>query len=392
MIKEEKKSHHPAPQLHQVKIAFITNFCSHYAIKLFELIAQKYDTEFYFTGGQEGYWEKKNKLWTGHFNGKYLKGFHLFPKIKITPGLLNLLLRKYDVFIKTIDDRFALPFTFLLSKILRKPFILWTGIWAHPQTLIHKTTYCLTRYLYQHADAIVTYGDHVKEYLVNLGIEGEKIFCAYHSTDNSIYNKTVFSEEKQKLRESLGLKKEKIIIFVGRLEACKGLNYLTEAAAGIQEPKVCLVFLGEGPQRETIEEDCKRWGIEYRFLNYVNNQELYRYYAMADVFVLTSITTKDFKEPWGIVINEAMNQGCPVVATDAVGAAMGGLVENGINGLIVPEKDSFALRHTLETILTNDQIRQSMGEAARRKIEGWTPGKTSEGFFLAVEYVLGKYS
>jgi hypothetical protein len=77
-----------------------------------------------------------------------------------------------------------------------------------------------------------------------------------------------------------------------------------------------------------------------RFAGYVPSRETRPYYALADLFVLPSITTASFKEPWGLVVNEAFNQGVPVIASDAVGAAAGGLVQSGVNGLIVPERDS----------------------------------------------------
>ena len=66
-------------------------------------------------------------------------------------------------------------------------------------------------------------------------------------------------------------------------------------------------------------------------------------YAACDVLVVPSIRTRTFREPWGLVVNEAMNRGLPVIASDAVGAAAGGLVRDGVNGLVVPAGDSAAL-------------------------------------------------
>jgi len=123
------------------------------------------------------------------------------------------------------------------------------------------------------------------------------------------------------------------------------------------------------------------------FLDYMKNDELYAFYAMADVFALPSITTKTFKEPWGMVVNEAMNQGCPVVATNAVGAAAGGLVRNGINGFIVPEKDSTALREALGNILNDEDIRSKMSAASKRIISEYTVESKAEGFRQAIAFV-----
>ena len=84
-----------------------------------------------------------------------------------------------------------------------------------------------------------------------------------------------------------------------------------------------------------------------QFVGYVSPEEALTYYATADLFVLPSITMPTGKEPWGLVINEAMNQGLPVIATEAVGAAAGGLVQAGVNGFIVPERDSEAIAQAM---------------------------------------------
>lgn len=374
-----------------MKIAFVTNICTHYVVRLFELLAGMRDTVFYFTGGYETYWEKKNKIHLGNFKSRILKGFLLAPRLKISPGLFGLFFKKVDIFIKSLDDRFALILVFLAAKIRKKPFILWTGLWHHPQTWVHQRTFWMTQQIYHHSDGIVVYGQHVKKYLEDLGVDSEKIFIAPHSVNNERYNICVSMEEKQELRKCLDIGDRKITLYVGRLEQCKGLDDLIEAIQGMNTTQVHLLFIGDGSLREQFEQKCRRYAISHKFLNHVPNEELYRYYAMADIFVLPSVTTRDFKEPWGLVINEAMNQGCPVITTDAVGAAAGGLVEDGKNGFIVPERDSLALKKAMETLLKDDDLRRRMGREARDKIERWGgPEQTVLGFIEAIEFVRGK--
>lgn len=372
------------------KTVFVTNICTHYVVRLFELLGEKYDIRYLFTGGYESYWEGKNKLWMGDFNGRYLKGFFLLPKVKITPGLFSLLFKRFDIFIKTIDDRFALPFVFLAAKLQRAPFILWTGIWQHPNTFVHKISFAFMKFIYKQSDAIITYGEHVKKYLVHLGVNADKIFCAPHSVDNSVFNKFVSAEEKNKVKKDLGISQGKIILYVGRLDLCKGLDYFVEAVSRANITDINILFIGTGKQKEVLEGKCKRLSIRHYFLGHISNQDLYSYYAIADIFVLPSVSTKDFKEPWGLVINEAMNQGCPVITTDAVGAAMGGLVEDGINGFILPEKNSDKLGIAIKKLIDNEELLQRMREAARTKIKNWTPTQTREGFIQAIDYVLAQ--
>ncbi len=373
-----------------MKIAFITNMCTHFLVRPFEILATKYEVDFYFTGGQESYWEKKNKPWLGNFKGKYLKGFYIFPKIKVTLSLFSLLFKKYDLVIKSIDDRFALPLCFLFSKLTGKPFVLWTGLWMHPVTFFHKISYYFTKYIYRHSDAIVVYGDHVRRYLVELGIPDEEIFCAWQTVHNGFFNKPVSNEEKLILRKKLGLSQEKVVLYVGRLEEVKGLDFLIDAVSMIKNLPASLLFIGEGIQRKSLEEKCKKLNVKYRFLPHIQNAELYKYYAIADLFVLPSITTIKFKEPWGLVINEAMNQGCPIVSTNAVGAAVGGLVQNGRNGFVVHEKDSRKLEEAIEFILKDEKLAKSMGERSKEIIKNWTYSRMADGFCDAVEYAVNR--
>lgn len=370
-----------------MKIIFVTNMCTHYVVGLFENLTKQYDIQFYFTGGDEAYWEKRNKVCSGNFRGQYLNGFRIGKCFKMSWLLFSLFWKPWDVMIKTIDDRFALPVCFVAAKIRRKPFVLWTGLWHHPQSCIHRIFYPLTEFIYRHSEAIVVYGSHVKDYLVKLGINKKKIFIAFHSIDNTQFNGDVSEERKQVLKKKCGITRKKVILYVGRLEECKGLDYLIEALAQLPQKDFSMLFIGCGSQKEKFEARCSQCGFEYKFLDYVENEKLFEYYALADIFVLPSVTTADFKEPWGLVINEAMNQGCAIVATNAVGAAAGGLVDNGKNGLVVQERSAKALQEALERILNNAVLLNQMRTESKKKIETWTSLRTSEGFSQAIQYV-----
>jgi glycosyltransferase involved in cell wall biosynthesis len=107
-------------------------------------------------------------------------------------------------------------------------------------------------------------------------------------------------------------------------------------------------------------------------------------YAAADVLVLPSIRTATFTEPWGFVINEAMHQGTPVIATDAVGAVAGGLVRDGRNGLVVPERDPEALAARLSTLAAGPELRERLGTAARGDVAPYTPAAWAGGMARAL--------
>lgn len=371
------------------KIFFVTNMNTHYTVKLYELLSQRLDVEYYFTGGEETYTDQRTKSTMGHFKGEYLSGVFLLPKFRFTPKLFSILFRKYDVMIKTIDDRFALPVTFLCAKLQRRPFIFWVGLWHHPQTLFHKVSYLFTKLIYNYSDAIVVYGEHIKQYLITLGINKEKIFCAPHAVDNSFFNKDVSQVEKNEIKAQLNVSEKQVLLYVGRLEPCKGLEYLLEAVSMLKGRTV-MVFIGTGSLRKSMEQRSVELNVQSRFLEFIPNSQLYKYYAVADIFILPSISTKHFKEPWGLVVNEAMNQGCPIVATNAVGAAVGGLVEDGKNGFVVQEKNSEELRKAINKLVLDEPLRFRMSAASKEKIRNWTQENMAQGFVDAIRYVKQK--
>ncbi len=359
-------------------------------VRLYEIIAESLSIDYYFTGGNEEYSDKKLKGCIGNFSGQFLKGFFILPKFKITPSLLSVFSRDYAVYVKTVDDRFAVFITFIMAKIMRKPFVLWTGLWHHPETFFHKCTWGITKVIYQYSDAIITYGDHVKDFLIQCGISSEKIFSAGHAIDNQKFNKCVSEDEKRSLKEEIGVSCGKIVLFVGRITECKGIRYLVEALEQMKNEHLNFVVIGSGGDQQNITDRLQFQGIKSFFLGHILHDELYKYYAIADVFVLPSITTKYFKEPWGLVVNEAMNQSCPIIATNAVGAAAGGLVKSGENGFVVKEKNSQDLKDALIKILSNDELRIKMGRMSKEKIIPWTPEKASLGFKRAIHYAMEK--
>ena len=88
-----------------------------------------------------------------------------------------------------------------------------------------------------------------------------------------------------------------------------------------------------------------------------------------------------------MVVNEAMNQGCPAVVTDAVGAGVGGLVRDGVNGFVVPEKNADALAAAIDKILCDDALASQMRARTSEIIKGWTFSKWADGFLKAIQYV-----
>ena len=136
-----------------------------------------------------------------------------------------------------------------------------------------------------------------------------------------------------------------------------------------------LVLAGEGPLE--IPGALSRGRCEAT--------DLRNLYAGSDVVVVPSVPTRDFLEPWGLVVNEAFHQGVPVIATDAVGAAAGGLVRHERTGLVVPAGDAEALRaRAPPPPATTPRCARRLGAAGRAAAAAYTPAAWAEGMSRAL--------
>ena len=286
---------------------------------------------------------------------------------------------RYRAVISGLGGRLALPGSYLAARARGVPFVLWATIWSHPRSPAHALSLLPTRELYRRADAVATYGPHVSEY-VRRYRKRDGVFEAPQAVEADLFAAPVPEPERRAAREYLGAAGDApLVLFVGRLERQKGLEVLLEAwrLAELGRGAV-LALAGEGPLRDGAQ------GPSVRALGYVPRAWLPALYAAADVLVLPSVRTATFVEPWGLVVNEAMHQGTPVIASDAVGAVAGGLVRDGRNGLVAPAGDARALATLLEAVGTNPDLRERLGAAARQDVSPFTARAWSEGMGRAL--------
>jgi glycosyltransferase involved in cell wall biosynthesis len=147
--------------------------------------------------------------------------------------------------------------------------------------------------------------------------------------------------------------------------------------AGLSAPSTALVLVGDGPIR------ARAVATGAACLEGTQPPEQVRnFYAGSDVVVVPSIPTRDFLEPWGLVVNEAFNRGVPVIATDAVGAVAGGLMQHERTGLVVPAEDAPALAAALRRLHDDPELRSRLGAAGREAVrayshEAWAGGMSA---------------
>jgi glycosyltransferase involved in cell wall biosynthesis len=375
---------------HSPRVLVVTNFATHYRAPLFELMHEKLGAEFvFFSRGGEEYWQAHLGVASGRFPGTTAYGGPRVGKAHLNLDLAKeLRSRDFDVVVKCMNGRIELPMTYAAARRRGAAFVLWTGMWMHPRTTFHRLSHPATRWIYRHADAVVTYGTHVSQYVVSEGADGNGVFAAENAVDNARYSLPADAGARA-FRERFASGHERIVLAVSRLVPQKGLEVLIDSLENLK-PAVSLVIVGTGPSAQSLSERAAGRGVTLHLVEGLAPGELPPAYAAADVFVMPSITTRTVRETWGLACNEAMCQGTPVVATTAVGAAVGGLVVNDDTGLVVAEGDVEALRAALERLLRDGILAARLGERGRTRVARTNYANMIDGFDRAIHHALDR--
>lgn len=358
------------------RIAFIDYFATHYRRRLYEELARRTDADFYFFADErERYWNRKIPLVDqGDFHREELRRYRIAGQA-VMPGLAaRLSPRRYDAVIKSLNGKLMLPLVYGTSQARRLPFVLWTGMWHHPTTRVHDATRPLTERVYHGAGAIVAYGEHVKRFLIQSAkVDPDKIFVAGQAVEPERFTAI------EPLREG-----PPAVLFIGQFEERKGLTDLLDAFATVDDPGARLRLVGNGTMEAELAQRAAH-DPRLEIVGYLPQDELPGALRQARCLVLPSITTALDKEPWGLVVNEAMHAGVPVIATDAVGAAAGGLIDDDRNGLIVPERNVAALSAALRRLTGDPALAAEMGDRARHDVARFSHSAMADAFEAAVE-------
>jgi rhamnosyl/mannosyltransferase len=167
-------------------------------------------------------------------------------------------------------------------------------------------------------------------------------------------------------REGFSTDETPTVLFVGRLNYYKGVEYLLDAMAMIEE-SVNLRIVGDGALRSDLEQRARSLGIDdrVRFLGQVDDETLHACYEAASLFVLPSIEPS---EAFGIVQLEAMAHGLPVINTD-LPTGVPWVSPDGKTGITVPPRNARALADAIDELLLNSERRDAYSRAARNRVE-----------------------
>jgi glycosyltransferase involved in cell wall biosynthesis len=292
---------------------------------------------------------------------------------RINPGILFALLRgRYDAVIfflgwGTVTSLLGMA----VCRLAGIPFLLWSDSSFPPpeDTFWRRLRARALRGVLRRAQGFLVSGELNADYYRHYGVERNRMFLVPLAIDNERFSRasSMTADDRRELRSRFGVHSDQIaIIFSAKLLPRKDPLTLLRAIERMRHrARAVVVFLGDGELRGNLETYARENGIAARFAGFLNQTELPRHYAMGDVFVLPSIV-----EPRGVVINEAMVSGLPVVVTDRCGSIRD-IVRDGDNGFVYPAGDADTLAERLDELAESHDLRERMGQRSREIIAGW---------------------
>lgn len=245
----------------------------------------------------------------------------------------------------------------------------------------------LHRRLLARFDACLAIGEANRGFYRSNGVPAERIFTVPYFVDGSRFQQQAerLRPRRAALRRDWGIgPDDACFLFVGKLVPKKRLLDLLRACelAWRDERSVRVLVVGTGEVWEEARDLARRLDLPVTFTGFLNQSGISRAYVAADCLVLPS----DYGETWGLVVNEAMHHGLPVVVSDRVGCGPD-LVEDGVTGRVFPFGDVGALARVLVELARDRARRQAMGESARRWVERFSADRAVEGTLEGVAFV-----
>lgn len=330
-----------------MRVLFLTNVPSPYRVDFFNTLGKLCDLTVLFETQNA---KSRNVAWVAEdivsFKAIYLKGIRIGEAEALSFAALKYLSKKkYDIIVVGMYSSPTGMLAIEYMRIKKIPFILSSdgGIKKADKGIKH----WMKKHFISAATGWLSTGKVTKEYLLYYGAKEEKIYQYPFTSvkEKDILNQPLNPIEKEKYRRKIGIREKFVVLSVGQFIHRKGYDVLLKACYNLD--KNIGVYIVGGKATDEYLDIKKCLGLaNVHFIDFMSKKELDNYYKAADVFVLP--TREDI---WGLVVNEAMSYGLPVVTTENCVAGIE-MISNGQNGYIVPVEDSLALKEAIENAFT----------------------------------------
>jgi 1,2-diacylglycerol 3-alpha-glucosyltransferase len=266
----------------------------------------------------------------------------------------------------------------LWARMHGVPFILWTESNQQDLRRGYPIVELIKKNFLLQCSGFVVPGISAREFLRAHKLEESKIFTAVNAVDNDLFVNAACGARKQaaQLRARFDLP-DRYFLFSGRLVRNKGIFDLLAAYTRLDNKirdHIGLVFVGDGPSRPALELEAASLtrGV-VKLAGFAHREELPIYYALAEALILPT-----YSDPWGLVVNEAMACGLPIIVSEAAGCVRD-LVTEEWNGQVVGPRDVSSLAASMHKLARNPDLRMEMGRNSTIRIAAYSPRKWSDG-------------
>jgi glycosyltransferase involved in cell wall biosynthesis len=320
---------------------------------------------------------------------RFLKNLSPFPNPSSIFGVINpgviipIIFRRHQFFI--INGYVQVTnWLIWLACLLFGVDLLFTGEMYNLSTENNPIKRSILRIFFKNCKAFLAIGSKAKLSYLSYGIAKENIFLYPYAVENrrfhesQVTNKETLSQIATEYRLDLKLP---IILTVCRLIERKRVDDII-LAFKTQSNLAQLVIVGDGPYSMDLINMVNSQSIpNVFFLGFRNQKELSRIFSLASFFVLASSS-----EPWGLVVNEALCFGLPVILSDKVMCGFD-LVNHGVNGFIFPTKDYKQLSEYMSLLINDKILRDKMGKHSLERIHNWGHDQQVHGLISACQYL-----
>lgn len=354
-------------------------------------------SDFNMTGGHDPEFGQKIS-WDidllGGFDHQFLpgRGAHKYPLgfwTYVCPALWQVL--RADKF-----DALWLHGHGFAANILALAIARWRGIAvfmrgethgeAHATGLKRRIRAALMPLLYRQCAQMLAIGSRNADHYRALGISDDRISLVPYSVDNTRFAASAAAADRAGVRARHGIDQgAMVILYASKLTVRKRICDLVEAVANLRDrgQAAHLLIVGSGEEQARAEALAASRGIAdaCHFVGFVNQAGLPEYYAASDIFVLPSEN-----ENWGLIVNEVMAAGLPVVLSREIGC-VADLLREGENGAVFEAGDVAGLTDALAPMVADPELTRRMGDASRAIIAQWGYAQCLAGIRQAIARV-----
>ena len=366
-----------------MNVLYLTNIPNPYRVDFFNELARSCNLTVWFQASTEANRQWEVRLDQAKFSYKFLPGmtFGLDKHVNWTV-LKELRKSQFDVYVLGCYSSPTEMAVIRWLRARRRPFLLNTdGGFPGQENRIKRW---LKQSFISAADGWLSSGTNGTAYLLHYGAKSGRIWeYPFSSSAYTEEQLRPFSrEEKERFKRRHDLK-ERVLLSVGQFIERKGFEDLLTAYGSLDNGKTSLVLIGGGPLKARYERIIREKRLRnVHLLGFMEADSLTAFYRCADVFVMP--TRYDV---WGLVLNEALAFGLPIVTTCGAGAAYS-LVEHDVNGFVTAVGDSDNFARGCRSLLRDESLRERFAAAALSKAEDYTVARMAERHLEIFETML----